>query len=64
MSDGLGLTYTGLPFSYGGGYLPALGVVTVGVLCGEVIPLLRPDSPVARMLRQRGRWPGAGPKRQ
>lgn len=37
---------------------------SVDVPYAELIPLLRPDSPVARMLRQRGLWPGVGPKRQ
>ncbi|OGX90256.1 hypothetical protein [Hymenobacter coccineus] len=64
LPDGLGLTYTGLLSTYGDDELPSLGVVTVNVPWRDLIPLLRPDSPVARMLRQRGLWPGVGPKRQ
>lgn len=50
------LSYTGLVCKYGDD-------ASLGVPWRELLPLLRPDSPVARMLRERGLWPGAGPNR-
>lgn len=63
---GVGLSADGLIFQYGDDELGAYayGMPSVTIPYAELIPLLRPDSPVARMLRQRGLWPSVGPKRQ
>ena len=54
---GVALSYTGLVCLYGESDLSAsLGYVTLEVPYAEVVPLLRPNSPVARMLRERGLW--------
>ncbi|WP_281271075.1 hypothetical protein [Hymenobacter nivis] len=39
------------------------GPIDTTIPYAELIPLLQPDSPVARMLRQCGLWPGVWPKR-
>ena len=54
MHDGIGLKYLGLSFACGDWELPSLGVVTVDLPSAELIPMLCPASPVARVLRQRG----------
>jgi hypothetical protein len=55
---GVGLTTDGLTFQYSdyelGAY--AYGMPYVTLVWVELLPLLRPDSPVARMLRERGLW--------
>lgn len=56
--QGLGVVEEGLTFTYSGSeILPAVyPPVTLLVPWAELQPLLRPDSPVARMLRARGLW--------
>jgi hypothetical protein len=56
--QGLGVVERGLTFTYSGSeILPAVyPPVTLLVPWAELLPLLRPDSPVARMLRERGLW--------
>lgn len=65
-SHGLGMVQEGLLFQYSTYEIVAYvyGPVKATIPYAELLPLLRPDSPVARMLRQRGLWPGVGPKRQ
>jgi hypothetical protein len=54
---GIALSYTGLVCLYGEADIRAsLGYVSLEVPYAEVVPLLRPNSPVARMLRERGLW--------
>ena len=54
---GVALSYTGLECLYGESDLSAsLGYVSLDVPWAELLPLLRPNSPVARMLRERGLW--------
>lgn len=54
---GIALSYTGLVCMYGEADIRAsLGYVSLEVPYDEVLPLLRPNSPVARMLRERGLW--------
>jgi hypothetical protein len=56
--QGLGVVDQGLTFTYSGSeILPVVyPPVTLVVPWAELQPLLRPDSPVARMLRARGLW--------
>jgi len=57
LPDGASLSYTGMVCVYGEGNIGAsLGFVSLEVPYAELLPLLRPDSPVARMLRERGLW--------
>jgi hypothetical protein len=55
---GVGLAPDGLVFAYGdselGGY--AYGMPSVTIAWADLLPLLRPRTPVARMLRERGLW--------
>ncbi len=53
---GLGIGDEGLEFTYSNYYDSLTPPVTVKVSYAELLPLLRPDSPVARMLRERGLW--------
>lgn len=53
---GLGIGDEGLEFTYSNTYDSLTPPVTVKVSYAELLPLLRPDSPVARMLRERGLW--------
>jgi len=54
---GVALSYTGLACLYGESNLSAsLGYVSLEIPWAELQPLLRPNSPVARMLRERGLW--------
>jgi len=54
--QGLGIGDEGLEFTYSDYYNSLAPPVTVEVPYAELLPLLRPDSPVARMLRERGLW--------
>jgi len=57
LPGGVALSYTGLECLYGESDLSAsLGYVSLDVPWAELLPLLRSDSPVARMLRERGLW--------
>lgn len=57
LPDRASLSYTGLVCGYGEGSIGALlGFESFKVPYAELLPLLRPDSPVARMLRERGLW--------
>lgn len=57
LPDGVALSYTGLVCTYGEANISAsLGYITLEVPYRELLPLLRPTSPVARMLRERGLW--------
>ena len=61
--QGLGIVDEGLKFQYGLYEVQPPGPpVAVVVPWRELLPLLRPDSPVARMLRERGLWPTNGKK--
>lgn len=53
---GLSIGDAGLQFTYSNYYDSLTPPVTVAVSYAELRPLLRPDSPVARMLRERGLW--------
>ena len=53
---GLSIGDEGLEFTYSNYYDSLTPPVTVKVSYPELLPLLRPDSPVARMLRERGLW--------
>jgi hypothetical protein len=53
---GLGIIVAGLEFTYSNYYDSVTPPVTVAVSYAELRPLLRPTSPVARMLRERGLW--------
>jgi hypothetical protein len=61
---GVGLTADGLTFQYSdyelGAY--AYGMPAVTITWAELLPLLRSDSPVARMLRERGLWKQQKPR--
>ncbi|MFD2720257.1 RsiV family protein [Hymenobacter monticola] len=60
-ASGFGLEEKGLVFQYGdyeiGGYADAINPMTIP--WAELLPLLSPDSVVARMLRERGLWRAA-----
>jgi len=57
LPPGVALSYTGLVCMYGEADIRAsLGYVSLEIPYAELLPLLRPDSPVARMLRERGLW--------
>jgi hypothetical protein len=61
---GVGLTAAGLTFQYSdyelGAY--AYGMPYSTIAWAELLPLLRTDSPIARMLRQRGLWKQQKPR--
>jgi hypothetical protein len=66
LSTSISLTAEGLSFAYQCDEFAQLSfiegsaiVFSVPVPWAELLPLLRPDSPVARMLRERGLWPPA-----
>jgi hypothetical protein len=60
LPPGVALSYTGLVCMYGEADIRAsLGYVSLELPYAELLPLLRPGSPVARMLRERGLWRGA-----
>lgn len=56
--QGLGVVNEGLAFTYTGSEILSIVYppVTLLVPWVDLLPLLRPDSPVARMLRERGLW--------
>ena len=64
-NHGLGMVEEGLLFQYRTYEIVRYiyGPIDITIPYAELIPLLRPDSPVARMLRQRGLWSGVWPKR-
>ncbi len=55
---GVGLAAEGLVFSYSDNELGAYayGMPSVTIAWADLLPLLRPRTPVARMLRERGLW--------
>jgi hypothetical protein len=60
-AGGFGVVAEGLSFDYADYELVSYagGMPSAIISWAELLPLLRPDSPVARMLRERGLWPPA-----